>query len=33
MNKKEFIEIVKSLSFPKDKFCIIAGGSYYYLTN
>lgn len=28
MNKKEFIEIVKSLSFPKDKFCIIAGGSY-----
>lgn len=28
MNKKEFLKIVNNLRFPKDKFCIIAGGSY-----
>lgn len=27
MNKKEFLEIVEKLDFPKDQYCIISGGS------
>lgn len=27
MNKKEFLEIVEKLNFPKDQYCIISGGS------